>query len=194
MLAWMFSNGQETPDSFAAKAKARGYEWAALELDDPNFDPNVWWPVFAPACRQEGILPLAWFTEGGEVYKTPFDAAGAIAEVEGPGDLEGVTNVINGVGGGPLPKCPLAVCTNFSTLTRENVRPLIDAGFACLTEAYMNESLNLTPDRCDQKARELGWPTSQPVFGVYPVGGNPVPSYDQWQGWPGVDYLGEYVF
>jgi hypothetical protein len=42
-------------------------------------------------------------------------------------------------------------------------------------------------------ARNLGWPHSQPVFGVYPVGGQ-VPSYQQWYGWSGWSaYLAEYV-
>jgi hypothetical protein len=197
MLAWIFENGtgsqQLSPAQCAQRAKALGYEWLALEYDDPAFQPETWYPSFAAACRAQGLLPLVWFTEGGNIYKAPPDAAGAIAEVEGPGDLEGVTNVINGVGGGPLPGCPLAICTNFSTLNQQNVRPLIDAGFTCLTECYMNESAGMTPDNMDRIAKNLGWPTSQPVFGVYPVGGNPAPSYAQWQTWPGVDYLGEYV-
>lgn len=195
MIAWGFSNGQWTTDEFAAKAKAKGYEWAALELDDENYSPMTYWTSFVQSCRLHGILPLAWFTEGGSIYKTPGDAAGAIAEVEGPGDLQGVTMVIQGQGGGPLPKCPLAICTNFSTLTVDNVKPLLGANFTCLTESYINESAGMTPDNMNRIARGLGWPTSQPVFGVYPTPGqpNPVPLYAQWETWPGVDYLGEYV-
>lgn len=199
-LAWMFDAGpnsnhsqQLSPTQFAQRAKAKGYEWAALEYDDPNFSPETWYPPFRDACIAVGLLPGVWFTTGGEIYRTPADAKFAIAEVEGPGDLEGLTNVIKGVGAGPLPSCPLAIVTNFSTLTRENCKPLIDAGFSCLPEAYMNESANMTPDRVDYTARNLGWPTSQPVAGVYPVGGNPAPSYDQWADWPLADYLGEYV-
>jgi hypothetical protein len=155
----------------------------------------MWYPQFHYWMLQYGVKPGVWFTVGGNIYKTPSDAHFAIAEVEGPGDLEGVTNVIRGVGGGPLPSCPLAIVTNFSTMTRENSRPLIDAGFACLTEAYMNENLSQNPDNMHANARWLGWPTSQPVFGVYPTPSqpNPVPLYDQWQSWPGADYLGEYV-
>ncbi len=197
MLAWMFENGsgsqQLSPTEFAKRAKAKGYEWAALEYDDETFAPQTWYPPFRDACQAQGILPGVWFTTGGEIYRTPGDAEFAIAEVEGPGDLQGVTNVIQGTGAGPLPKCSLAICTNFSTLTIENCKPLIQAGFACLTEAYMNEVPAATPDSLDQHARGLGWPTSQPVFGVYPVGGQPAPSYAKWQDWPGVDYLGEYV-
>lgn len=139
------------------------------------------------------MLAGCWFTEGGNIYLAPGSSDLAIAEIEGPGDYEGVRNVIQGVGGGPLPKCPLATVTNFSTITRDMAKVLIDAGFSCLPEAYLNESPTLTPDRVDYTARNLGWATSQPVAGVYPVGGAPVPSYAQWGDWPLADYLGEYV-
>ena len=200
MLAWIFDSGAEnnhsqqlSPEECARRMAAKGYEWAALEYDDPTFRPDVWYPQFHYWCLVHNVRPGVWFTQGGELYKTPADAHFAIAEVEGPGDLQGVTNVINGVGGGPLPACSKAICTNFSTLTRENCRPLIAAGFTCLTEAYMNQSPGMTPDAMDRNARWLGWSTSQPVAGVYPVDGQPVPSYAEWADWPMVDYLGEYV-
>ena len=197
MLAWIFENGdgsqQLSPEECARRAALEGYEWLALEYDDPRFQPETWYPQFHYHCGLHGVLPGVWFTEAGNIYKTPGDAAFAIAEVEGPGDLDGLTNVINGAGGGPLPACSLAICTNFSTLTRENCKPLIQAGFACLTEAYMNESPGMTPDAMDANARWLGWPTSQPVFGVYPTASDPSPNYDAWADWPGVDYLGEFV-
>jgi hypothetical protein len=202
MLAWVFDSGAEnnhsqqlSPEECARRMAAKGYNWAALEYDDPRFRPEVWYPQFHYWCLVFGVRPGVWFTTGGDIYKTPADAHFTIAEVEGPGDLEGVTNVINGVGGGPLPPMSKAIVTNFSTMTRENVKPLIQAGFTCLTEAYMNESLGQNPDAMDSNARYLGWPTSQPVFGVYPTASqpNPVPLYDPWQSWPGVDYLGENV-
>jgi hypothetical protein len=199
MFAWVFVDGSisghHTPADLMARCQAKGYEWVALELDDPHsHDANMAaWDSCMEQAHIRGMKFGPWFTEGGEIYKTPGGSDFAIAEVEGPGDLQGVTNVINGQGGGPLPSCSLAICTNFSTLNRDNCKPVIDAGFACLTESYINESAGMTPDNMDRVARYLGWPTSQPVFGVYPVGGNPPPSYAQWQDWPGVDYLGEYV-
>lgn len=189
----MFHNGQRTPEQFAQQAAALGYEWAALEYDYMPYDPETWYPDFHYHCLLHNIIPGVWFTTGGEIYKTPADAQFAIAEVEGPGDLEGVTNVINGVGGGPLPPCPLAIVTNFSALSRENSKPLIDAGFTCLTESYMNEVPTMTPDTMNLIARNLGWPTSQPVAGVYPVAGKPTPDYTPWADWPMADYLAEYV-
>jgi hypothetical protein len=192
----MFSNGQLTPEQFAQQAEAKGYAWVALEYDDMNFDPERWYPEFHYHCLLRNVIPGVWFTEGGNIYKTPADAHFTIAEVEGPGDLEGVTNVINGQGGGPLPTCSKAIVTNFSTLSRANSKPLIDAGFTCLTESYLNESSGMTPDNMNLIARNLGWPTSQPVFGVYPTPShpNPVPLYTQWLDWPGAEYLLEYRF
>lgn len=192
MVAWMFENGQFTERQFAQRAKLEGYEWAALEIDDYN---NAFrWPVFKFECESHGVLPGVWITVGGNLYMTPPDAPFAIAECEGPGDYDGIINHINGTASGPLPTCPLAICTNFNTplTTPEAAAPLINAGFWCLTESYLNENLNATPDNMDRKARFLGWPTSQPVFGVYDAI-YPAPTYAQWHGWPGVDYLGEYV-
>jgi len=186
----MFANGQFTERQFAQRASVERYEWAALEHD--GYENAGRWPTFKFECESHGILPGVWVTEGYNIIHTPADAKFAIAEVEGPGDYEGVMNALTW---GQLPDCSLAICTNFNTpLTSPTAAaPLIEAGFACLTEAYMNENQNATPDNLDRQARNLGWPTSQPVFGVYPVGGRPAPTYEQWQTWPGVDYLGEYV-
>lgn len=177
------------------RCQAAGYEWVALEIDDPHSrDTNLsLWDSCVEQAHLRGMKFGPWCTEGGNIFDVPAGSDFAIAEIEGPGDLEGVTNVINGVGAGPLPLMPLAICTNFSTLTRENCKPLIDAGMTCLTEAYMNEVPNATPDNLNGIAKWLGWPTSQPVAGVYPVNGVPAPSYAQWADWPMVDYLGEYV-
>lgn len=136
----------------------------------------------------------SWVTQGGNIFMAPASSDLAIAEVEGPGDFEGFVNVMNGVGAGPLPQCPLGIVTNFSTLTRDNCRPLIQAGVACLPEAYANENPTQTPSNMDFVARNLGWPTSQPVAGVYP---NPTTGdeydYSQWADWPLADYLLENV-
>lgn len=200
-LAWGFkygfTSGRRSVAEAAQRAQAIGYKWVALELDDPDWGPynRSIWTEFAAEFRSRGMKIGPWFTEGGSIYQTPGGSDLAIAEVEGPGDYEGVINVIHGVGGGPLPSCSLAIVTNFNTplQSREAAKPLIDANISCLTEAYMNENINATPDQMDRIARNLGWATSQPTFGVYPVGGNPPPSYSQWQDWPGADYLGEYI-
>lgn len=197
-IAWGFAEGfregQLTPVQFAQKARAAGYRWAALEHDDYG-NAGRWGP-FRHACQSEGILPGVWFTEGGHIADTPSDASFAIAECEGPGDYEGVTAAIKHL---MLPRCPLAIITNFNVplITPEGVprpemaAPLIEAGFRCLTEAYLGDNPNATPDNLDRMARGCGWPSSQPVFGVYNA---PASAYDPWRSWPGAsDYLAEYL-
>jgi hypothetical protein len=199
MFAWVFTNGSisgtHTPADLCQLIADHGYKWWALERDDPNFrDANLAvWDQCVEHSHLRGLKFGPWFTEGGNLYETPPDADLAIAEVEGPGDLEGVTNVPTGLGAGPAPTCPIAICTNFSTLNRDNCKPLIQRGVTCLTESYMNESPGMTPDNMDGVAKFLGWPTSQPVFGVYPTASTPHPDYSQWADWPGVDYLGEFM-
>lgn len=189
-----YSSGRHSLAEAAARCQAKGYEWVALELDDDEtgaYNRSIY-PQFLTAFRARGMKAGCWWTAGGSLYLTPPDSDFAIAECEGPGDYEGISNVI---AWGQLPHCPLAIVTNFNVplVNRAAARPLIDAGFSCLTEAYLNENPEADPDGLDRIARDLGWPTSQPVAGVYPVGGEPVPDYSPWASWPMADYLGEYV-
>lgn len=205
MFGWGFSNGQFTPGTAASKCATAGYEWAALELDAPEiredgttigeYNRSIW-PDFVTEMQAKNVLPGVWFTEGGNIgVMTPQTAHFAIAELEGPGDYNGImTSITNST----LPACSLAVCTNFNVpLTTpagvpdpQAAAPLIAAKFACLTEAYLGDNPNADPDSLDLMARHLGWSTSQPVFGVYNY---PLTGYAQWQDWPGAIYLGEYV-
>lgn len=168
-----------------------------MELDDPTFGAynRSIFDHFLDRCHLEEALGGGWTTEGGSLYLVPSHADLAIAEIEGPGDFDGVVNLIQGTGAGPLPDCPLGTVTNFSTIDRDDVRLLLDAGFTMLPEAYANENPNQTPPNMDRLARSLGAPTSQPVAGVYP---HPVTGtrfdYSEWDDeWPLADYLGEYV-
>lgn len=93
---------------------------------------------------------------------------------------------------------PRAIITNFSPLVSaqgvplpERAAPLIAHGFHCLTEAYLGDNPNATPENLDFRAKQLGWTRSAPAFGVY---NKPVAEYDAWKNWPGCsDYLAEYV-
>lgn len=193
MVAWMFENGQMTTHQFAQRASTAGYVWAALELDDYNNAAR--WGDFAIECRAKGIKPGIWVTEGAAINQTPTDADFAIAECEGPGDYDGIIAAIDT---NTLPKCSLAIVTNFNIpLTNaqgvpqsDMAKPLIDANFTCLTECYLGDNPEATPDALDATARRLGWAGSQPVFGVY---NKPPSAYAQWALWPGADYLGENV-
>lgn len=122
---------------------------------------------------------------------TPADADASIAELEGPfggpGDYEGIVNAINW---GQLPDCRLAIVTNFSDAQPEEAAALIEAGFHCLTEAYMGDNPNANPSNLDAQARALGWEASQPVFGLWNA---PRALYAPWVNWPGAEYLVENV-
>jgi hypothetical protein len=71
-------------------------------------------------------------------------------------------------------------------------KPIIDAGFACLTESYLGDNPNATPSNLDNNGRQLGWPSTSPVFGVY---NEPLSSYapymNSFPGWSA--YLAEYL-
>jgi hypothetical protein len=202
MWAWVFDSGpannhsqQASPAQVAQWCRDQGFAWAALEIDDMNFRPSLWWPAFRAECHARGVLAGTWNTEGGNFYKTPADADFTICEIEGPGDYEGLVNVLDGVGAGPPPPAsiPRAIITNFN-FAPSGAQRLIDEGFSCLTEAYLNEGTGgPTPDNMDALARAYGWTASQAVAGVYPVPGVPLPDYSQWEDWPLAYYLGEYL-
>lgn len=154
------------------------------------------WADFYAAFHGVGLLAGPWFTEGGNIYRTPLDADLTIAENEGQGDYDGIISAENS--GLVPPSIPKAIVTNFNVPLRKPngdlnpsaAKPLIDAGYWCLTEAYLGDNPNATPPRLDWNAKQLGWGASQPVFGVW----NASPSvYEPWAEWPGADYLGEYV-
>lgn len=178
---------------FAAWARSLGFRWAALELDDHNNAPR--WHDFRLACHSQGILAGPWFTNGGNVALTPVDADFTIAELEGPQDYDGIISALPNV-----PNIPRAIVTNFGSPLSdargqyhpEKAKPLVDAGWRCLTECYISDNSNATPDNQDYIARKLGWPSSQPVFGTY--GSTSLDYYKPWFGWSGWSvYLAEYL-
>jgi hypothetical protein len=191
-VAWGLSNGQFTPQSLVERARDAGYEWVALELDD--YGGWQMWPAFRAAAAGY-VKAGVWVTEGRNIQFAPNDCEFAIAELEGPGDYEGI---LAAEASGQIPNVPKAVITNFNVpLTDPSgvpqpaaAKPLIDAGYVCLTEAYLGDNPNANPDRLDFRAKQLGWSTSQPVFGVY---NKPLAEYAQWFGWPGAVYLAEYI-
>lgn len=113
----------------------------------------------------------------------------AIAEVEGPGDYDGLMIAMRQQ---MLPACPLAIVTNFGGLdvklpngetdiaaSQERTAPLVAAGFDCLTEVYARTDDGVPTGRTaaimDAKARQIGFPRSWPVFGWF--GGASTPDY-----------------
>ena len=84
-----------------------------------------------------------------------------------------------------------SVVTNFAPFTHhdgkpypEKAKPLVDAGWACLTECYLGESPGSTPEAMDFFAGHLGWSETQPMIGIY--GGktwNDYPTRNQYRNW-----------
>jgi hypothetical protein len=177
------SNGTWSPEQLATKAKAQGYEWLALEIDD--YGNAGRWPAFRDACYAHGVIAGVWCTDGWNLTMTPADAEFVIAELESPGDYDGI--IAN-----PTPTIPHAVITNFSPFWDHgrDPAPLIERGYVCQTEAYLGDNPNATPDNLHQAAQHFGWASSQPAFGVYNA---PLFLYDQWKDWPGCIYVGENV-
>lgn len=142
-------------------------------------------------CDRVGLIFTIWFTRSGqpendmdftpaEVRKAVVEsgAAGFLAEAEIPSELGG---------GAPNPQeqnwpalihelsdlqIAKGVVTNFAPFVHhdglpfpEKAKPLIDAGWACITENFITESPNSTPARTDFYAKaNLGWPETQPMI------------------------------
>jgi hypothetical protein len=185
MVAWGFEDGFKyghlSPAQFAQKAKAMGFHWAALELDD--YDNYERWGPFRVECHAAGLRAGPWYTEGGNVKNTPADADFTIAECESEGDRQGI------LAASVPAEMRKAIITNFTPMTDgqgvpqpQLSKPLIDAGWECLTECYMGEpnGQSLNPDNMNFRAcTQLGWPRSQPVFGVY---NTPLSTYQPYMG------------
>lgn len=185
-------------ERLATKAKARGYRWLALELDDFNNTAN--WPFFADACYSAGILPGTWVTNGGNLGRwEPSNSAFMIAEDEDAADRAGIFAMI----AAGLPDKPKAIIGNGWWESGEGgaLQPAVDAGFFYLTECYARtdagEPTGYTPATLAWNAHTyLGFEYDhiQPVFGMF--GGAGDADYEFFKpsnpGWS--DYSVDYVF
>lgn len=147
------------------------------------------WPQFRQAMIEHEIRPGTWFTDAWKVVQTPLDAMFTVAEIESEGDRQGALSASG------LPPVPKAVLMNGTAFTDSNgvpipanASPLIAAGWKCLVEAYAGGE-TAPPPQMMNLARQLGWPRSQPVFGIHD---KPLAYYEPWMsgGWGA--YLGEY--
>lgn len=82
------------------------------------------------------------------------------------------------------------VVTNFApfvhwngTLWPEKAAPLVEAGYACVTENFISESPNSIPANTDFIAHQLGWPRSQPM-----IEGWRIPEYGDLSGYMNVSH------
>lgn len=165
MTYWEHKEGW-TPQWVVGQAKARGFGWIHAQAEDTT-------PATAQHLRVEaraaGLKVGVW--ESAPDYGSMLRRASEgwdylIEQVEGPGQHERVLQSV-----GPFrdlyPDMPAAIVTNFGGLTRENARPLIDAGLACIVECFVGENPLSTPERqIDQATRVFGWPSAQPMIGL----------------------------
>lgn len=151
------------------------------------------------ACEGHAIIFTIWFTrpiDPGVARQACVEsgAQGFLAEAEIPSEwvnpatgqvepkpeAQNWPALIHELSDLPIPK---GVVTNFAPFVHANglpypekARPLIDAGWFCLTECYLAENANSTPERTDFYAKaNLGWSETQPVLGIY--GGKTLDDY-----------------
>jgi hypothetical protein len=172
------ANGRFTPQEFATKAVAQGYKWVAYQWNDVNLGPQqqAACSAFRQACAGKLVFTV-WLTR-------PFDAAlvrqaavesqcqGIILEGEVPAHRPEAVNwpeVIFELSDLDIPK---AVVSNFAAFVHEDgtpwpekAKPLIDDGWAYISECFISESPNSTPARTDFFATNaLGWGRTQPMI------------------------------
>lgn len=126
-------------------------------------------------------------TKGGNIQAAPNDVDFLIAELEGPDDYNGIISAIEQMPAW-MHEIPKAVVTNFnaplsdiSGYHPDKAAPLIEAGFSCITEAYLGDNPNATPERLDFAAKTLGWDYTIPAFGAW---NQPLTTYEPWMDWP----------
>lgn len=187
-----------------------GYKWICMEWNQYGNSAR------APAMRTASInheMPFTiWFTRSGQPGNdmdfTPAEALKACVESQcdgflGEGEIPaeigpGVPNpqeqnwpaLIEVLKDVPIPK---GTVTNFAPFVHndglpypEKAKPLIDAGWHCLTECYdMGGDPSTWIERRNFYATQnLGWPRTQPVLGIY--GGRTFadfPTRDQYANW-----------
>ena len=182
------SNGTFTPNQLAARAKLKGYRWITLEWN--QWGNSQRGAAMKLACDLAGLVFTIWFTRSGQAQNdmdfTPAEArkaivesgaAGFLGEAEVPPELSGgVPNpqeqnwpeLIHELENLPIHK---GVVTNMAPFVHndgrpfpEKAKPLIDAGWACVTECFISESPNSTPANTNFYAtRNLGWAETQPM-------------------------------
>jgi hypothetical protein len=174
------ANGRFTPAEFAQKVKAKGYKWVAYQWNDGTLGPiqQAECSKFRMASQAQGLIFTIWLTR-------PFDAAiarqaavesqcqGIILEGEIPAHRPEAVNwpeVIFTLQDLDIPK---AVVTNNAPFVHEDgtpwpekAKPLVDAGWAYISECFLNEG-SATPEAYDDYAkRVLGWPRTQPMTDI----------------------------
>lgn len=150
-----------------------------------DYNNHVRGPAMKQACEAHGLIFTIWLTrpftpEYVRQVCIESETAGILLEAEIPAENSD---------GSPKPESvnwaevvfhtkdlPIykGVATNFAPYTHHDgspypakAKPLVDAGWACLTECYLGESPGSTPEAMDFFATHLGWVETQPIIGIY---------------------------
>lgn len=171
--------------------------------NDPSFGNQARAPGVKAAVEDEGGVFTIWLTrpfDGASARQAAIESAcsGILLEGEIPGHRPEAVNwaeVSLMLADLPIHK---GVATNFAPFVHgdgtpwpEKARPLIEAGWACLTECYdMGGGLppEAWPGERNQFAQHLGWVETQPILGIYsPPGGAgslaAFPTRDRYRNW-----------
>lgn len=168
----------------ATKAKAHGYKWVAYQLNDENLGPvqrqNC--AAFRSAFKAQGLIFTCWMTrhfDGPLVrqYVEQYDPDGIILEGEIPAHRPEAVNWSEVIFHLADKKIPKAVVSNFAPFVHEDgtpapeyAKPLIDDGWAYISECFISESPNSTPANTDWYAKtHLKWPRTQPMIEAWRI-------------------------
>jgi hypothetical protein len=173
------------PDDLTARCMQHKFGWLALQRVPAN-DARA--ERFRNLCQARGIQFGIWADRGhlNPDFIVDYNASFYIGEAEayatswGP-IVERASELLD------PERC--AVVTNFGSFTKpdgtpsiEKARPLVEAGWACLTEAYLPEQPQLAPNPCARlefRARQLGFWRVQPCIEV--INGFPASAYAELQ-------------
>ena len=185
------------PTLLALKARGAGY----VMVQD-TLQARVCRDALKQACKELGLKLAVW--EWGKDARQALDLISYwqpdayCVNVEHYGPWKELSDAVQA----KYPALPKAVWTNFTgagamqdgTYSIDAARVFWGNGFVCITEAYVQESANLTPETLDWVARvKLGYPEVFPSIGIY--GGWTVEMYaHELRNYPHYSvYLAEYL-
>lgn len=174
-IAWGLYNGGRTfpgsePHTIAQKAADAGFKWVALQWEPQGNRERA--AGLREELKKRGLDFVVWeaypSVGSGNTAVNAWNADAYIAQAEEPQPWSGIVATYT-VGK------PAAVVTTFAGLGAVEggydpsiAKPVVDAGWACFTEAYTNENVQWTPDRLNfTGVNQLGFPSTRPVIGLW---------------------------
>jgi hypothetical protein len=144
-------------------ARPEGFKWV---LADARYTPDP--QGLRDAMHAKNILCGVW--EAAVDYGSPARAAQGydcyVGQVEGPGQYDRLVQSLPAFRLAFPEPYPAAVVTNMGGLsTVEEARPLVTAGFACITETWIKTD-GVPPENRVAAAEQIGFTSVQPMAGL----------------------------